>query len=240
MNISVMIDLAIAAAPVALAVLGWRRGLFRSLAELAVMVLALVLAAQFASAAAPVVVDRALRPATYAAIERQAEEMTSQSGIPDVSPLEEMERVVDAIPNPFIREHALELLGGMGLSTERTLSSTARETLEELGRQVADSVLDGVVFRVVHSLLYALSFAVLTFLLRLAVRALSLTMKLPGIKQLNKAGGALLGLAKGLLLVCLAVWLLGRTGVVTPEMAEDSLLLAPLAEWTGAFQGVSL
>ena len=40
-----MIDLAIAAVVALLAVLGWRRGLFRSLAELAAMVLALVIAA---------------------------------------------------------------------------------------------------------------------------------------------------------------------------------------------------
>ena len=39
-----MIDLAIAAVVALLAVLGWRRGLFRSLAELVAMVLALVIA----------------------------------------------------------------------------------------------------------------------------------------------------------------------------------------------------
>ena len=38
-----MIDLAIAAVVALLAVLGWRRGLFRSLAELAAMALALLL-----------------------------------------------------------------------------------------------------------------------------------------------------------------------------------------------------
>ena len=77
----------------------------------------------------------------------------------------------------------------------------------------------------------------LTFLLRLAVRLLSVTMRLPVLKQCNEAGGALLGMGKGAVLVCLGVWVLGRTGVITPELAEGSLLLGPLAKWTGAFGG---
>lgn len=228
-----MIDLIIGGVLAAFAYLGWRRGLFRSLAELAVMVLALVLSAQIASAAAPEIVDRALRPATYAAIEQQVDKMLEED-VRNLSPLEELEQVVDAIPNDFVRKQAAGLLGGFGLSAERTLTTTARETLIKLGRQAADAALDGVVCRVIHSLVCGVCFAVLTFALRLAVRALAVVVKLPGVRQLNEAGGALLGLAKGLLLVCLAVWLLGRTGVVTAEMADGSLLLAPLAEWTGA------
>lgn len=239
MNSSVMIDLVIGGILIALTYLGWRRGLFRSLAELAVMVLALVLSAQIASAAAPEIVDRALRPATYAAIEQQVDEMLAEN-VQNLSPLEEMERVVEAIPNEFVRKQALGLLDGLGLSTDRTLSATARETLIKLGRQAADAALDGVVRRVIHSLVCGVSFAVLTFALRLAIRVLAVLTRLPGVRQLNEAGGALLGLGKGLLLVCLAVWILGRTGVVTREMAEGSLLLGRLAAWTGAFGGVSV
>ena len=230
-----MIDLVIGGILIAFTYLGWRRGLFRSLAELAVMVLALVLSAQIASAAAPEIVDRALRPATYAAIEQQVDEMLAEN-VRNLSPLEEMERVVEAIPNEFVRKQALGLLDGLGLSTDRTLSATARETLIKLGRQAADAALDGVVRRVIHSLVCG----VLTFALRLAIRVLAVLTRLPGVRQLNEAGGALLGLGKGLLLVCLAVWILGRTGVVTREMAEGSLLLGRLAAWTGAFGGVSV
>lgn len=234
-----MIDLVIGGVLAAFAYLGWRRGLFRSLAELGVMALALVLSAQIASAAAPEIVDRALRPATYAAIEQQVDRMMAED-VGNLSPMEELERVVEAIPNGFVREQALGLLDGFGLSTERTLTATARETLIKLGRQAADAALDGVVCRVIHSLVCGVCFAVLTFALRLAIRALALMTKLPGVRQLNEAGGALLGLAKGLLLVCLAVWILGRTGVVTRETAEGSLLLGRLAAWTGAFGGVSV
>ena len=106
-----------------------------------------------------------------------------------------------------------------------------------MGRQAVDAVLDGAAYRLVHALLYMVCFMVLTFLLRLAVRLLSVAMRLPVLKQFNEAGGALLGMGKGAVLVCLGVWVLGRTGVITPELAEGSLLLGPLAEWTGAFGG---
>ena len=92
MNSSVMIDLVIGGVLLAFAYLGWRRGLFRSLAELGVMVLALVLSAQIASAAAPEIVDRALRPATYAAIEQQVDKMLAEN-VQNLSPLEELEQV---------------------------------------------------------------------------------------------------------------------------------------------------
>ena len=47
----------------------------------------------------------------------------------------------------------------------------------------------------------------------------------------------LLGMVKGAVVICLAVWVLGRTGAVTPEMAEGSMLFSPLADWIGAFEG---
>ena len=106
-----------------------------------------------------------------------------------------------------------------------------------MGTQVADTVLDTMAYRLLHSMVCAASFLVLSFLLRLAVRALGLVMKLPVLRQLNEAGGLLVGVGKGMLLVFLGVWVLGRTGVLAPEMAEGSWLLAPIAEWTGAFAG---
>ena len=88
-----MIDVIIAAVLALFVVLGWKRGLVRTLAELLAVVLALVFSAQAARAAAPVVVDRVLRPATHAAIEQRVNELLRDS-TPSVSPLEELEQVV--------------------------------------------------------------------------------------------------------------------------------------------------
>lgn len=230
---SVMIDLAIAAVFILCTAMGWRRGLFRSLAELAAMVLALALASQLAAAAAPVVIDRALRSAAYEALEERIEELDTD-GVLELSPLEGARALIEAIPNRLIRESALALLEDADLEAA---AGGAREAVLGMGRQAVDAVLDGAAYRLVHALLYMVCFMVLTFLLRLAVRLLSVAMRLPVLKQFNEAGGALLGMGKGAVLVCLGVWVLGRTGVITPELAEGSLLLGPLAEWTGAFGG---
>ena len=149
-----MIDLAIAAVVALLAVLGWRRGLFRSLAELAAMVLALVIAAQAANMAAPVVVDRFLRPAAYEAIEARLEEMDLGGGL-DGSPWEGAQELLEAIPSQFIRERAQELLE----STEIfTAASYTKAAVMDLGRRAVDAVMDGVVYSLVHSLLCGLCF----------------------------------------------------------------------------------
>ncbi len=219
-----MIDLVIAAVLILCAVLGWKRGLIRSLAELSVMIVALFLANQIASAAAPVIVDKAIRPATHAAIEERVDQMMAEN-VSMTTPVEEMLRVVDSIPNSFVREHVKGLVEDMGLSTVQQASYSARETLLRLGCQMADTALDGVVLDLVRSIICAVCFAVLTFLLRIAVKALNFAAKLPGLKQLNKLGGLLLGTGKGLLLVCLGVWVLRLTGVITPEIAEESVLI---------------
>ena len=106
-----MIDVVIAAVIVLFAVLGWKRGLFRSLAELAAVLLALVLAVQIANIAAPAVVDTFLRPAAYEAIEAQLEELEAGSGL-DGNPYEGARELLEAIPNQFLRESAQALLEG--------------------------------------------------------------------------------------------------------------------------------
>ena len=213
------------------AVLGWKRGLVRTLTELLTVVLALALSAQIAKTAAPVIVDKALRPATYTAIERRVDEIMTEAG-PDISPVKELERVMEAIPNDFIREQAGRLLEGLDNAVEEAMVPT-QDHLTRVAKDIADSVLNGVVRDLIQSILCAVCFTVLTVLFRLAARILRLAEKLPGLRQLNELGGALLGLGKGLILVCLVLWVLRHTGMITPEMVESSLLMGMASRWSG-------
>lgn len=225
-----MIDFGIAAVLVLFVVLGWKRGLLRTLAELLAVVLALVLSTQIAKAAAPVIVDKTLRPTTHTAIEQRVDEIVAESG-PEISPVRELERVVEAIPNDFIREQAERLLEEVDTAVEEAMVPT-QDRLEEAAKDIADTVLDGVVCDLIQSILCAACFIILTILFRLAARVLRLAEKLPGLRQLNGLGGALLGLGKGLILVCLVLWVLRNTGMITPEMAEDSFLMEAASRWT--------
>ena len=226
-----MIDIVILAVLISFAVLGWRRGLVRTLTELLSIVLALILSAQIARAAAPVIVDKALRPATHAAIEQRVDELVAEN-VPEKSLAEGLEWVVEAIPSALVREHAQRMLDGMDAAAEAALTPT-REKLEQAGKDLADTVLDGVVRDLIQSLLCAALCVVLTAVFRLIARVLRVIEKLPGVKQLNELGGALIGLGKGLILVVLVLWVLQKTGYISLEMAEKSLAFGLLSQLTG-------
>lgn len=226
-----MIDIVIAVVLIAFTAAGWKHGLIRTLVGLAAMVLAVGLSSQIARAAAPEIVDRYLRPATYAAIEERAQELAKGEEVSSVEDLsQDLSQVLDAIPNDFIREKAQDALDGL-LPQGEPLGGALLAPLEELGRDMADRVLDTLVQDVLRSILCAALFVILSTVFRIAVRALRIVEKLPGVRQLNELGGALAGLAKGLVLVCLALWVLCHTGVITPEMAEGSVVLGLLPGW---------
>lgn len=226
-----MIDIVIAVVLIAFTAAGWRHGLIRTLVGLAAMVLAVGLSSQIARAAAPEIVDRYLRPATYAAIEERAQELAKGEEVSSVEDLRrDLSQVLDAIPNDFIREKAQDAVDGL-LPQGEALSGALLAPLEELGRDMADRVLDTLVQDVLRSILCAALFVILSAVFRIVARALRIVEKLPGVRQLNELGGALAGLAKGLVLVCLALWVLCHTGVITPEMAEGSVVLGLLPGW---------
>ena len=216
------------------AYLGWKRGFFRTLSELAAVVVALFLASQIANAAAPALVDRFLRPAAHEAIAVQLDAMWEAGTLDGGDLLAGVREMLEAIPNQFIRESALGILEEGGLCTG--ISYTKAAALD-LGRKAVDAALDGVVCNLVRSLVYAVSFAVLLFLLRLAVRALNLTMKLPVLRQLNEACGLLVGAGKGIILDFLGVWIAWMAGLLTAELVEGSLLLRLVARCLGIAGG---
>lgn len=231
MNISVMIDIVIAVVLIAFTAAGWKHGLIRTLVGLAAMVLAVGLSSQIARAAAPEIVDRYLRPATYAAIEERAQELAKGEEVSSVEDLRrDLSQVLDAIPNDFIREKAQDTVDGL-LPQGEALGGALLAPLEELGRDMADRVLDTLVQDVLRSILCAALFVILSTVFRIVARTLRIVEKLPGVRQLNELGGALAGLAKGLVLVCLALWVLCHIGVITPEMAEGSIVLGLLPGW---------
>ena len=139
---------------------------------------------------------------------------------------EEMEQVVEAIPSRFIREKALELLDTLGLSeTEEAVETSARETLIELGYQVADTVIDTVVRSLLYTLSYLVCFLLGNLILRLLAKLLNVTFKLPGLHGLNFFGGGVLGLAEGWLLTTLALWLLmAFSDFMTEALIQETFL----------------
>ena len=221
---AIITDAAAAAVMVLCVVWGAKRGLFKSLMGFVALILALVVAARAADFVTDALIERRIRPATTAAIEARVDELLGES-VEAISPLAEMEQVVEAIPNAFIREKAVELLDTLGLSAEATPGYSAREALIETGTQVADTVIDTVVRSLLHTLSYLVCFLAASLVLRLLAKLLNLTFKLPGLHGLNALGGGLFGLAEGWLLTALGLWLvLALTDWLPEKLLQETHL----------------
>ena len=109
MSASVIIDIAVIAVPVLCLILGAKRGLFRSLAELVALLAALILASRIAGYGADLLMERVIFPAAEKAVAEQVDVLLAEKEA-EVSPAAELERLVgmlkclknDKIMDPII------------------------------------------------------------------------------------------------------------------------------------------
>lgn len=204
MTTTVIIDVIAAAVLIAAAAWGAHRGLFRSLAGLAVVIVALVGAAVIANAlAAPAA--RLVTPLIREGIETRVDEAMAQQSQGVQMPEADVDEGFEIA----------DLLALMGLD-EDVRDSLARQTEEKIqdtGVSLAMAVVESVAESILYAALFLLSFVGLTIALKLLIRALDLVLQLPGLHLVNSLGGGLIGLAEGALALFLAIWVLRRFGV---------------------------
>ena len=202
------------------AVWGACRGLFRSLTGLLTVVVALVGAGLIAGAlAAPAA--RLAGPLVEEHIRGQVDEaMEVQSSQQVEMPELEMEE-----DDGFAIEDLLALMG-LDEDVRESLLGDIQEKAVDTGVNVATAIVESVVQSLLYGVLFLLSFLALMLLLKLAVGAMDLVLKLPGLHLLNSLGGAVIGLAEGALLAFLAIWIARRLGVSfeTETVAQTHIL----------------
>ncbi len=224
-----MLDLAILAVMLLSMVTGWKQGMVRGILTLAATVLSLLIAIRVGAVVSAVVVDQVIRPATYEVVMERVDELSLQDL--GISPVEEMEQVLEAIENEFVREEARRILSTFGLSTEST-EGMAKETLAAISSEIVDTVLYGAVQEVISALLCLLTYALLRLVFRPVIFAVCMTFELPLLRQVNQLGGFAVGTVRGLILVLLAVWALRLFGLwITEETIAESYLLPRLTEF---------
>ncbi len=198
MTAPAIIDIIAAALLLGFALYGAYRGLFRALAGLLIVVLALT-GARFAAEALTPPAARLASPVIQRRIEKQLDE-----ALPDA---------VGQLP-----EEIPELLGLLGISGDRLedLAEQAREDVRETGASILASVARSMAESLFYGVIYVLAFLLLTVLLNLAAKVLDLALKLPVLHGANALGGAAVGLVEGALAVFLLVLLAQRLGI-SPE-----------------------
>ena len=221
MTTPVIID-AVAVAILAFFVLwGAHQGLLRSLAGLLTIVVALVGAGLIAGALA----DSAARlagPLVEERIRTQVDEaITAQSS----QKVEMPELDVEGGDEEFDIQDLLALMG-LDQDVRDSLTEEIQEKAVDAGTTIATAVVESVVRSVLYGVVFLLSFLALTVLLKLALRALDLVLKLPGLHLLNTLGGAAAGLIQGVLLAFRAIWIARRLGVSfeTETVAQTHIL----------------
>ena len=220
MTTPVIIDAIAAAVLLGFAIWGAQRGLFRSLTGLLSVIVALVGAGLIAGAlAAPAA--RLAGPLVEEHIRGQVDEaMEVQS-----SQQMEMPELETEEDDGFAIEDLLALMG-LDEDVRESLLGDIQEKAVDTGVNVATAIVESVVQSLLYGVLFLLSFLALMLLLKLAVGAMDLVLKLPGLHLLNSLGGAVIGLAEGALLAFLAIWIARRLGISfeTETVAQTHIL----------------
>lgn len=222
MNIAVIIDIVLVLVLAGLTAFGAKRGLFQSLAGLVIVVLALFGAAMVADFFAPPIAKAAtpmVEKYFQEEVQNFLDERLKESGIEEGLGLE----------GDF---HMPELQDGFLASVlERAKEKT--ETAAEAAVQYSHAAIESLIETIVYGILYTLSFILLLIILRILCMAMGLLTKLPGVHGLNALGGALLGLAEGILLVFLVVFMLEHLGMpLDAEALQEAHILKVFRENT--------
>ncbi|QUO38224.1 CvpA family protein [Dysosmobacter sp. Marseille-Q4140] len=220
MTTPVIIDAIAAAVLLGFVIWGAQRGLFRSLTGLLSVIVALVGAGLIAGAlAAPAA--RLAGPLVEEHIRGQVDEAMEVQSSQQVE-MPELETEED---DGFAIEDLLALMG-LDEDVRESLLGDIQEKAVDTGVNVATAIVESVVQSLLYGVLFLLSFLALMLLLKLAVGAMDLVLKLPGLHLLNSLGGAVIGLAEGALLAFLAIWIARRLGISfeTETVAQTHIL----------------
>ena len=217
MNTAVIIDIVIVLVLAGFTVYGAKRGLFQSLAGLAIVVIALVGAAIVAGTfARPVarmvapVVEKHFAEKLDAVLEDVLAE-TGDMSVEELLPMAEDGLLAD-------------VLGNVDTMVDGAVDSAA---------SMASAAVEKLVQSFAYGILFILAFILLLLLLRVLAMAMGLLTKLPGVHGLNAVGGAVLGLVEGALLLFLAVFVLQKLGVtLNSEALQEAHILRIFRENT--------
>ena len=193
MTTPVIIDVIMAVVLIAAVIYGAHRGLFRALAGLAVVIVALVGAAIIANTlAAPAA--RLVTPLIREQIETKVDEAMARQS-------QEVQMPEEDVDEGFAIEDLLALMG-LDEDVRNSLASQTQEKIQDTGVSLVMAVVESLAQSILYAALFLVSFVGLTILLQL-----------PGLHLVNSLGGAVIGLIEGALVLFLAIWVLRRFGV---------------------------
>lgn len=206
-------DIVAVAALLVFVIVGAREGLFRSLAGLVIVVVALVGAGMIAATLADPAAKLITPIIEKAITEKVDDAITEKTGKLDT------QRTDTGV------EELMDILG-LDEDVRQSIGQRAEESVRSTGASAISAVVESLCRSIIYGVLYILSFLALSVLLHILAKAMDLLTKLPVIHSLNALGGGAIGLVKGALVLFLAIWALRRLGVSfeTEAVAQTHIL----------------
>lgn len=213
-------DLAIAAVLVFFALLGRKRGFVLTLCGLLGMFVALAGAAVIADTLCEPVAQ-AIQPVIERSIADVLQEQVNQN-MPTVSG--------DGNALSISMEQALQILRESDLYRMfvQSLNNALQQGVLDAVSGTASAIAFHIAREVARVVLFVVGFVVVLLGWKVVSKALDLACKLPVLSTINRTMGGVLGLAKGGLVVFIAVWLLKN--YLPPQALTDTFLLKFFAE----------
>lgn len=210
MQMPVIIDMFLALILLVCAVLGWRRGAFKSVIGIVVVLAALLCAGYIANQGAPMAA-KALSPVLSEQISQRLDQsfQTTPSACGDD------------------QEQAEGLFSGAGLyqKTAENLARSAVEQAKDTGTAMIQAAAESLLLSAARAALFLVSFLVLLLVFKLVSHVLGLLTAVPGLHFANAFGGALLGLLQGCLILMALVWAAQFFGGGVPENVMQNTVL---------------
>ena len=221
-NNPLLADLLLAAIFLVFALIAGRRGFYKSVMPLVVLVLAALCAVFLSSKLTSPVTER-----FYPGVEEKLLEKIDFSGLSEVDASASTEKLMSLLP-----EGTAEKLEQLGLRKKmETALHDALQSLSADGEAKTEAVVSAAAKKafsgMVHILLFFVLFLVCIVVFTVVQHALSLVVKLPLIRQMDRLLGAALGLVTCALLVKIVVWVAKLAGsTLFTDLAEGTKLLA--------------
>ena len=211
MQMPVIIDMVLAAVLIVFAIFGWRRGAFKSVIGI-VVVLAALLGAGFVAEQCAPAAAKAIAPMISERIEARLDAQIGQY-----------------LPSSGAEEGTADtsLFSGMGLyhKTAEKLAGSVAEQVRETGESLVQAAVESMVLSVARAVLFLVVFLALLVALKILSHVLGLFTAVPGLHFINAACGGLFGLLQGCIVLFAVVWAMQFFGNGIPEEIVSQTIL---------------
>ncbi len=221
---STIIDVILVLILIACVWTGARRGLVNGIAGLLVMIFA-IFGANFVAKN----YSREFRPALEPFVNSFVDETISKiqfSGVEDTSRAGDL--TAEDENDPAVYTAAVKCLEKIGISSSsaKNLAKKASAGIKSIGKDLKDSLSSEVIKALCYILVFIIAFILIIIVFTIIGTILNLAFRMPGLNAVNYALGGVLGLAKGIIIVCAIACVIQYTGIILkPEVIAKTKVL---------------